>query len=141
MIRSVLLYLLLVGFPVAGMSAVLRAGRDLKPPASFGGSWRVEAWPDSVCPLSQPDTLQLVIEQSGPGLSIKTRRGPRFTGQVSGASFAAQGPNGRRMTGHRIASSGPTQFEGIVTGAPCDRAVATRIRATRVHLPADLTGH
>jgi hypothetical protein len=140
-IRSVVLYLLLVGIPVAGVWAVLRAGRDLKPAASFGGSWRVEAWPDSICSTSQPDTLQLVIEQSGPDLSVKTRRGPRFAGRVDGDSFSAHGPKGRRMTGKRISAPGPTQFEGIVTGAPCDQAVTTRIRATRVHLPADLTGH
>ena len=141
MIRSVLLYLVLVGIPVAGVSAVLRAGRDLKPPASFGGSWRVEAWPDSVCSQHQLDTLQLVIEQSGPSLSIKTRRGPLFTALVEGEGFNAKGPNGRRMQVTRVSSGPAAVLEGIVTGAPCDAATQTRIRGTRVHLPSELTGH
>ena len=141
MIRSVLLYLVLVGIPVAGVSAVLRAGRDLKPPASFGGSWRVEAWPDSACLQREIDTLQLVIEQSGPSLSIKTRRGPRFAGQVEGEGFSAKGPNGRHIQGTRISPGPAAVFEGIVTGAPCAEATHTRMRGTRVHLPSELTGH
>ena len=141
MIRSVLLYIVLVGIPVAGVSAVLRAGRDLKPPTSFGGSWRVEAWPDSVCSQSRLDTLQLVIEQSGPALSIKTRRGPLVTGRVDGEGFAADGPNGRRILGRRVSSGPAAVLEGVVTGAPCDAATHTRLRGTRVHLPSELTGH
>ena len=141
MIRSILLYIALVGIPIAGVSAVLRAGRDLKPPTSFGGSWRVEAWPDSVCTQHQLDTLQLVVEQSGPSLSIKTRRGPLFTGQVEGDGFVVKGPNGRRMQGRRVSAGPAAVFEGVVTGAPCDAATGTRMRGTRVHLPSELTGH
>lgn len=144
MIRSVILYLVLVGLPAIGLSAVLNIGRQLVPPASFGGSWRVEAWPDSVCLDANPDTLQLFIEQSGPSLKIKTHRGPLFTGLVEGEGFFARGPNRRIMRGTRIpaeSDTGATVFDGMVTGAPCDQAVNTRIRATRLQLPAALTGH
>lgn len=141
MIRSVLLYLVLVGLPVVGVTAVLRAGRELKPPTSFGGSWRVEALPDSVCLKYQLDTLELLVEQSGPSLSIKTRRGPRFTARVEGDSFVAHGPNNRKLAARRLGTAEPALFEGVLTAAPCDAATQTRLRGTRVQLPFELTGH
>jgi len=140
-IRSVLLYLVLVGLPVAGVSAVLRAGRELTPPTSFGGSWVVEAWPDSVCQEHQPDTLELMVDQSGPSLSIKTRRGPRFIARVEGDSFVAHGPNKRVLRARRLNTTEPAIFEGLLTAAPCDAATQTRLRGTRVQLPFELTGH
>lgn len=140
--KSVLLYLLLVGLPVLGVSAVLQAGRKLTPPVSFSGSWRVEAWPDSACLITDdPDTLQVVVEQSGPAVRIIFSRGTLLVGKVKGDSFSAAGRNRVRLHGHRSRELGPNHFSGIVIGAPCVAATRTRIRATRLLLPADLTGH
>jgi hypothetical protein len=141
-IRSVVLYIILVGIPVLGVSTILRIGRDLRPPVSFSGSWRVEAWPDSACLItSDPDTLQLVVEQSGPLLEIRFSRGTRMVGRVEGDSFTAAGRNRVRMTVKRVPDLGPNHFAGLVSGAPCIAAKRTRLRGTRDQLPAALSGH
>jgi hypothetical protein len=87
------------------------------------------------------DTLNLVIEQSGPALTIRTRRGVWFEGTVEGDSFRAAGRNRRQILGRRVPGSGGSRFDGIVSGAPCENATATRISATRLALPGGLTGH
>ncbi len=40
--KSVLLYLILVGVPVLGVLGVLRLGEQIVPPAAIGGRWQVE---------------------------------------------------------------------------------------------------
>jgi hypothetical protein len=140
-IRSALLYIILVGMPALGMLAVLRVGRSLKPPASFGGNWRVETGPDSICVGAQPDTFQLVIEQSGPLLGIESSTGSHFEGRVSGEGFTAEGRNRGRIRASRMPGKGGSRFEGTVAGVPCAAATSTVIRATRLQLPGDLTGH
>lgn len=40
--RSILLYLALVGVPLLGVLGILQIGRGLVPPPAFGGTWRIE---------------------------------------------------------------------------------------------------
>ena len=40
--KSILLYIVLVGLPVAAVLAVLRMGDTVEAPPAVGGEWRVE---------------------------------------------------------------------------------------------------
>src|SRR5690554_5594089 len=69
--RSVLIYLILVGIPFAGLVGVLGIGRSLEAPAYLGGNWivdpaTVESLQRSCAPLAFPDgTPEVEISQSG----------------------------------------------------------------------------
>ena len=136
-IRSVVLYLVFVGLPLMGMSVVLQVGRRLHAPVSFGGSWQVEARPRSSCAQL---TDQLLIEQSGPALQITTRAGEHLAGQVNASGFTAQGAGDLRIEAHRRPGR-EAEWEGTADGIPCDSARGVPIRAIRLRLPRDLTGH
>lgn len=137
-LRSLGLYLVLVGIPALGISVVLQAGKGLRAPPSFAGSWRVETAPDSAC---RRDPLQVIVEQSGPALEVRTYDGIRLVGQVRGDSFDAEGPNHRRIRARRLPGRSSPEWEGIATRFPCDSAKDVLIRATRLQLPRELRGH
>ncbi len=63
-------YLCLVGLPLVGLVALLRAGQGLVAPASIGGTWNVEADFSSLAAASCPTLLSpkqpfLTLAQSG----------------------------------------------------------------------------
>jgi hypothetical protein len=74
--KPVLLYLLLVGLPIAGVFGIVRLGKKLHAPVSVGGVWKVEFNPrdqdippcEGFAVSSQP--LILTISQSGPRLAL-----------------------------------------------------------------------
>jgi hypothetical protein len=135
--RSFGLYLILVGLPALGTSLVLRAGKSLRAPASFAGSWQVEATPESACRRA----LQLTIEQSGPVLEVRTPEGNRLLGQVRNDSFEVAGSDGRRIRARQRPARPVSEWEGLAKGLPCDSPGALPVRATRVGLPREVRGH
>ena len=140
--KTVLIYLLLVGIPVIGVSLVLKAGKDLKPPVSFSGSWEIEAWPDSVCSSSADrDTLGMYVEQSGPQLAVRFNKGIQLVGRVEGDEFRAWGENRVRVQGRRVRDSAGYRFQGVILGAPCPGATRTVITGTRLHPAGRATTH
>jgi hypothetical protein len=74
--RSVLLYLVLVGMPVLGILGLLRVGQKLSAPISLAGPWNAQlslpSQPDSAAgdSLSDPGPILLNISQSGPNLFL-----------------------------------------------------------------------
>jgi len=66
--RSTLVYLLLVGAPLVGLSWILRWGQDLAPPPALGGPWALDD--GALVPCLGLAGPQLTIEQSGQFLML-----------------------------------------------------------------------
>lgn len=75
--RTLLIYVLLVGAPLAGLLAVLHAGAELQPPPHIAGLWLPQAdvaagTATAVAGESQPCAVRrLAVEQSGQFLNIE----------------------------------------------------------------------
>ncbi|HET7228977.1 MAG TPA: hypothetical protein VFJ16_03210 [Longimicrobium sp.] len=86
--KFIAVYVLLVGVPVAGIAAILRAGNHLHAPPHLAGEWRVEGTPFA---LGGDTVHALAVSQSGEhlevGVGARTVRG-RFAGD---SLVAAQG--------------------------------------------------
>jgi hypothetical protein len=132
MVRSVVIYLILVGLPVLGTSVVLEKGRDLKAPMSVGGEWNLQVWPDSSCPAIPVDTLSLAVQQSGPRLEIELGGQARLHGRIDADRFSAFGEDSIRGTGRLVRDSAGARLEGMFAGFPCRAAVRTPFRGSRV---------
>lgn len=73
--RSILLYLAMVGLPLLGLLAILEAGERIVPPRSIGGAWRLE---EPLDPAALPcgetgragGTAELRVSQSGPRAEV-----------------------------------------------------------------------
>lgn len=70
--KLVVVYLFLVGIPLLGLLAILRAGESLTPPQSVGGSWKLEA---DFSPLANKACRDLLLNVKQPFLSI-SQSGP-----------------------------------------------------------------
>jgi hypothetical protein len=122
-LRPLLSYALLVGFPLAALLAILRAGSRLQAPPSVGGTWRSEA---------RQDTLLLEVEQSGVHLVVRADTF-RFTGVLRGDSILAAAKT--RPPADADAPCGPRRGMGL--RARVDRAAEPdRMRGTLL-VPGD----
>jgi len=83
--KLIFAYILLVGIPLLGLLAILRAGERLTPPRYLGGAWTLEAdftsLANQACrnlfsSLRQPF---LSISQSGPALDLTLNNSQRTT--------------------------------------------------------------
>lgn len=132
--RSILVYLVLVGLPVLGVAAVLRAGRELRAAPFVGGRWRVELLPDPACGVPSSDSAHLEIVQTGRRVELVVD-GPaatRLHGQADGRTIrAAQGDSIHLHA--TVADAGA--IEGIVAGYPCPAARRTRIQGRPAPVP------
>lgn len=89
--KIVLLYLVLVGAPVAGIYGVVCLGQDLKPPMSVGGEWNVELTPRKadmlLCKgfIVSSESLVLKVTQTGPhlALTLNDPSATRLSGEVT----------------------------------------------------------
>lgn len=96
-LRSLLLYALLVGIPLAALLAILRAGRGLDAPSAVGGWWEVTVDAASAPhPACVPWVRELAehgiaVTQSGEHLSITLRqdRERRLNGRLKRDSIKA----------------------------------------------------
>jgi hypothetical protein len=131
--KTLILYLILVGLPALGVSQIIRVGERIKPPVSLSGSWRLVATPDPICNRSGPDTLSLHVSQSGPALDIRFTRGVHLEGKMEGDGFQAAGRTRVRMRGEVIRDSSEYQLRGTISGAPCPKATDTRMVGLRIH--------
>ena len=94
--RSVLLYLFLVGVPVLAVSAVLRAGQRLRAPLFVEGTWRVERGSSTSAESPCADALinadrTLTISQSGSHLllTLNDETGTTLAGEIRDATITA----------------------------------------------------
>lgn len=81
-----LLYLLLVGLPLAGLMAVLRLGTAIEAPPAVGGPWKVVE--GGRC--SVPDSL-FGVDQSGRFVHVVLPGRPDIPARLTGPALAADG--------------------------------------------------
>ena len=152
--RSVFLYLFLVGVPVLAISGVLRVGQRLRPPVFVGGTWSVERpWktdPDSSCGYSliNSERTVLTISQSGTRLLLTLNDENRTTlaGEIrdatitaaiarlaSDTSMEAQGISGASIQLHATVEreSGSDRLLGALTFDDCPTSTVTSFSAQR----------
>lgn len=83
--RAVLLYLILVGLPVAGILGLLRVGQTLSAPIFLAGKWNAQLAPQDPRELAGegslllPGPITLTIKQSGPNLLLTFEEDPKTT--------------------------------------------------------------
>lgn len=152
--RSVLLYILLVGLPILAISGVLRAGQRLRSPIFVGGTWSVERqWdtdPDSSCcySLISSEGTVLAISQSGSRLffTMNDEKWTTFAGEIRGstvtATIACRASNAssdvRRMSAVSIQldatverRGGSDRLFGTLTCFDCPTSTVTSFTALR----------
>ena len=152
--RSVFLYVFLVGLPVLAISAVLRVGQRLRSPVFVGGTWSVErpsnTDPDSSCcySLISSERTVLTISQSGSRLSLTLNDQNRttFAGEIrdstinatigrlaADASIDAQGISGASIQLHATVEreSASDRLLGGLTCFDCPTSTVTSFSAQR----------
>jgi len=152
--RSVFLYLFLVGVPVLAISGVLRVGQRLQSPIFVGGTWIVERpWNtdhDSSCghSLINSDRTVLTISQSGSRLllTLNDENKTTFAGEIrdgtitatmarlaSDTSIDAQGVSGASIRLHARfeRDSGADRLLGALTFHVCPTSTVMSFIAQR----------
>ena len=125
--RSLLLYLLLVGIPAAGVAGILRAGAGLEAPASVGGQWTLDVVPPAADPRCELTSGALVISQSGVHLDAALRpSGARLRGEMRGDTIELVSPVRADVTDGRggCDAAAGVRLEAVADGA--DRPAALR---------------
>ena len=141
--KGVLIYLILVGIPVAGVIGVLRVGQRITPPPYVGGTWAVTIRPDSNCRAAAPtDSVTMIVAQSGPHVSVAFDDAdlPKLSGRAYGRYFRVGGSSGN-VDLHAAIKRGEDRMRGFLVGIPCAAARKTLLRGTRVAAPGAVDGH
>lgn len=150
--RTVVLYIFLVGLPIAGTSLVLKSGRHLQAPQAIRGIWTLQIAGDSKatgCPalagLGPSPTF--VVGQSGDRLAISLGESsaPAMLGRLSfggsdpsriaaiTAQEADHGPDGAALVtlnANIDLTSVPLAMEGAFIAPACDAGRPIAFRAT-----------
>jgi len=79
--RTVLLYIVIVGLPIAGTSIVLESGRNLQALPAIGGTWTVQTSSHSTdqgcaSPAGSGVATTMIVEQSGENLVLSLPANP-----------------------------------------------------------------
>ena len=135
--KALLLYVVLVGVPIAGVFGIVWLGRDLKPPISVGGAWSMELGNRPVDALpcnafASSKSLTLNVSQSGPYLvlSLNDQNATRLSGEANGASITAASPeqmttgspgaaNAIQLQANIDRQPGQDRLQGTLTVANC----------------------
>lgn len=91
MLKSLALYLVLVGLPLVGLFALLDWGQSLVPPPSIGGRWALATPAELACPGLPPAGV-LSIEQSGRFLRVRLGDMPFGEGRLDDGRVHARIP-------------------------------------------------
>ncbi|HEV8123731.1 MAG TPA: hypothetical protein VGP80_05790 [Gemmatimonadales bacterium] len=143
--KSFVIYLILVGIPIAGVVGVLQAGRGITPPPYVGGTWAVTFVPDSTChssPGAPEDSVTSVIMQSGSHVVVTFANSalPKLRGLANGQYFrVASSSDSVHM--HGAIKRGENRMRGFLVGVPCAAARRTTFRGTRVAPPGAVGAH
>lgn len=144
--RSVVLYGVLVAFPIAGTAAVMQHGRELRPAPAVGGEWTVDTAAVSgslLCPAATAvqSTRSITITQSGPRvlLTLVGERGIPVSGLVTRLPGQAPAPAAFRGAADGLTIQAtidrtvqPMRLDGSVSFSGCDSTPSVRLIATRL---------
>jgi hypothetical protein len=150
--KSVLLYLVLVGTPLLGLLGIIEAGERLTPPQSVGGDWQLAdesaralaGW-CAAGPVARPPTT-LTVSQSGTYLELafdgrpKRSLSARLDGDAITGAFAL--PDWASCPGHRAllrarVGDGDRMIATLRGDAACPGCPALQLEATRRPPPSN----
>jgi hypothetical protein len=134
--RSVLLYISLVGLPIVGMVGALHLGRGLTAPASVAGVWRVElsgqAGGVQRCndaPSPEPLTLQIIQTGRRIAISVGDEKKVAAVGELREATLTAAGDSLQvKASLHREGDR--TRLQGFISLRVCGKPVEIEFHAT-----------
>lgn len=118
--KTIVTYTLMVGVPLVGVGAALRAGRTLEAPPAVGGAWTPTTAPDlAACPaLARLGGLREVsIAQSGAAMTL-VLRGKQGAARLAGGLDQATPPVAERSL--RAAGEGLSLTASITGARPSD---------------------
>jgi len=84
-LKSLAVYIGLVGLPLAGLVAILRAGAGLQAPPPIAGEWRVQGGPFAI----DPDSRVVTLSQSGEHVDVALGT-ISLRGRLTGDSLVAE---------------------------------------------------
>ncbi|HSU16454.1 hypothetical protein [Longimicrobium sp.] len=93
--KPLLAYAALVGLPLAGLAAVLHAGRALHAPPDVGGRWEIE-WPRRMVrppTAGELEEMRFTVAQSGTHVAV-TLFGREYRGRLRGDSLVVRSGGG-----------------------------------------------
>jgi hypothetical protein len=135
MLKSIALYLVLVGIPLAGLFALLDWGRALVPPPAIGGRWTVAEPMSAACP-GLPSAAVISIEQSGRFLRVRLDDMPFGEGRLDDGRLSAQVPVAFPGCGDALALEAMLDDTGHLVGElrlpDCDACPPTPLVAERL---------
>ena len=134
--RSVLLYLSLVGLPILGMVGALHLGRGLTAPASVAGVWRVELSgpPGGIqrcndAPVSEPLALQIIQSGRRIAVSVGDAKKVAAVGELRETTITAVGDSLEVKAGlHREGDR--TRLQGFISLRVCGKPAEIEFLAT-----------
>jgi len=136
MLKSVALYVLLVGLPLCGLFAILDWGQSLEPPRAVAGDWRLTSDEPASCdPLGAGAVLR--VEQSGRFLRVRLDDGPAHPAGLDGQSVRtrvrvrAGDCSGHEATIHAVLSDDDQALVGSVEAHGCRACPMSEIVARR----------
>lgn len=148
--KTLLIYVLLVGAPLLGLLGILRAGERIVPPRHVGGAWAAEpavaaalraACPDLVFPaagpvldVSQSGTRAVVTLNDSAATALDARLDGDVLTAVTEAGSAACGGRGLRLAATLREDPGPASLDGALSVPGCPSCAPAPLRAAR--LPA-----
>ncbi len=145
-IKTTVIYLLLVGPPFLGLIGILELGRGLTAPRSIGGEWQLDVASRRQAAGACPDLVfdkqpTLKVSQSGLRAELvfadkaKTRLSVDLVDDAvagSGTAAGAPGCDQPLTLEARLTGSGPTaELVGTLARPGCPSCPATRFRAAR----------
>jgi hypothetical protein len=151
-LRSVLLYILLVGLPFLGIVEILRVGENLKSPIFLGGTWSLQVSREAAAIRScgdmpiRFDGATLTVSQSGSSLILilDDEQKTTLAGEVHGLSVVA-GPL-HQSADKALASDGSAslyfqaqvdrrdRLQGVLKFTNCPTLIGLPFTATRLSL-------
>src|SRR5262245_27361548 len=133
--RSVLLYISMVGLPILGMVGALHLGRGLTAPASVAGIWRVElggpaggAQRCNEAPASEPLALQIIQSGRRIAISVGDEKKVAAVGELREATLTAAGDSLEvKASLHREGDR--TRLQGFISLRVCGKPTEIEFHA------------
>jgi hypothetical protein len=135
MLKSIALYVVLVGVPLAGLFALLDWGNRLVPPPAVHGQWTLVEPTAAACP-GLPAGSVIAIEQSGRFLQVRVNDMPAADGRLDDGTITASVPAVLVGCGEALALEATLDDSGRLVGelgqAGCNACPPTPLVAERL---------